>query len=186
MIEKCELDAADILFSELKDRIIYVGEQVKIELFKSGNFVVYAGVKITGTRLDVNIFANKYFNFPIKNGIFSVNKLIFDEKCISYDVESFPNIDYEINTTEYTNSYIAVGVSLSAELIFSEFITDYKMVKTTRLFPFFGSSYVKQPVYGSRLIGAILEITKENTDAFNYFLKKLLVEVIDFNEIKGV
>lgn len=186
MIEKCELDAANILFRELDGRVINVDEQVKIELFESGNFVVYAIVKITGTRLDVNIFANKYFNFPIKKGIFSVSKLIFDEKCISHDIESLPNGDYEINTTEYTNSNLAICVSLSAELIFSSGISGYKMVETTRLFPLFRSSYIKQPVYGSRLVGAILEKTKLNIDSFNFFLKKLLVEVVDFDKIKGL
>jgi hypothetical protein len=185
-LEKCELDAADILFSELEKRVILLGEQVKIELFKTSNFVVYAVAKINGCRIDVNIFTNKYFNFPIENGKFSVSKLIFDKKCISHDVESLPNIDYEIITTEYTNSVIVICVSLSAELIFSKFISGYRMVETTTLIPIYSSSYVNQPTYGSSLVGGILEITKENTDAFNFFLKKLLAEVVDFDKIKGL
>jgi hypothetical protein len=194
-LEKCELDAADILFSELEKRVILLGEQVKIELFKTSNFVVYAVAKINGCRIDVNIFTNKYFNFPIENGKFSVSKLIFDKKLISngwlgtftnYDVDTCKTLNYEIITTEYTNSVIVICVSLSAELIFSKFISGYRMVETTTLIPIYSSSYVNQPTYGSSLVGGILEITKENTDAFNFFLKKLLAEVVDFNEIKGV
>ena len=184
---KTKYDIATLLFEALKERLINKYEQIKIELDDN----LYAVVLLVGTRVNVNLFANKYINFPTDRKSHTLSKIILKREPVnifdmSNDMSSpddIPSRGYEIISTVYINDVYLSSISLDTELIFNRHISHFVKVRTPPILPFLVSTTNNIAVYGYTLVGGVVEKTNENIDAFNFALGRL-PEVIDFNEIK--
>lgn len=183
---KTKYDITTLLFEALKERLINKYEQIKIELDDN----LYAVVLLEGTRVNVNLFATKYINFPTDRKSHTVSKIILKREPvnifdISNDVSSpddIPSLDYEIISTEYINDVYLSIISLDTKLIFHRHISHFIKVRTPPILPFLVSTTNNIAVYGSTFVGGVVEKTNYNILAFNFALGKL-PELIDFNVI---